>query len=82
MTAPGIVRLVARGAGAFRYPPGHRALDMDQQAVLVPRWFLDDTRMTALARDNAIAPSTAYEYHGQGAVLATAMAPVRELVAA
>ena len=31
-----------------------------KQAVLLLRWFLEDTRMSALARDNAIFLSTAY----------------------
>lgn len=48
-----------------------RALSTYQQAVLVLRWFLDDTRMSGLARDNAIASSTAYDYRDEGiAVLA------------
>lgn len=48
-----------------------RALSTHQQAVLVLRWFLDDTRMSGLARDNAIASSTAYDYRDEGiAVLA------------
>jgi len=37
-----------------------------QQAVLVLRWFLDDTRMSALARDNGIAVSMAYDYRDEG----------------
>jgi hypothetical protein len=36
-----------------------RTLSTFRQAVLVLRWFLDDTRMTALARDNGINLSTA-----------------------
>ena len=32
-----------------------RALSIHKQAVLVLRWFLDDARMSGLARDNAIA---------------------------
>jgi DDE superfamily endonuclease len=48
-----------------------RALSTHQQAVLVLRWFLDDTRMSGLAKDNAIASSTAYDYRDEGiAVLA------------
>ena len=50
---------------------GTRALGTYKQAVLVLRWFLDDTRMSGLARDNAIASSTAYAYRDEGiAVLA------------
>ena len=37
-----------------------------KQAVLVLRCFLEDTRMSALARDNAIAVSTAYDYRDDG----------------
>jgi hypothetical protein len=48
-----------------------RALATYKQAVLVLRWFLEDARMSALARDNAISGSTAYEYRDEGiAVLA------------
>jgi hypothetical protein len=50
---------------------GRRALGTYKQAVLVLRWFLDDARIRALARDNAIAVSTAYDYRDEGiAVLA------------
>jgi DDE superfamily endonuclease len=42
-----------------------RMLDTEQQAVLVLRWLFDDTRMTQLARDNAIALSTAYAYRDE-----------------
>jgi hypothetical protein len=50
---------------------GTRALGTYKQAVLVLRWFLDDTRMSGSARDNAIASSTAYAYRDEGiAVLA------------
>ncbi len=50
---------------------GTRALAPRQQAVLVLRWFVDNTRMSALARDNAISQSTAYAYRDEGiAVLA------------
>ena len=50
---------------------GTRVLGTYKQAVPVLRWFLEDARMSALARDNAIAVSTAYEYRDEGiAVLA------------
>jgi hypothetical protein len=35
-----------------------RSLSCHDQAVLVLRWFLDGTRMSRLARDNAIGKST------------------------
>src|SRR5579863_3425381 len=38
---------------------GTRALGPFRQAVLVLRWFLDAPRVSQLARDNAIALSTA-----------------------
>ncbi len=38
---------------------GRRALGCFTQAVLVPRWFLDDTRLIQLANDNAVGSSTA-----------------------
>jgi hypothetical protein len=43
--------------------------------VLVLRWFLDDTRMSDLARDNAIGLSTAYEYRDEGIAVLTARTP-------
>ena len=54
---------------------GRRALGTYRQAVLVLRWFLDDTRMSALARDNAIAVSTAYEYRDEGIAVLAARQP-------
>jgi hypothetical protein len=54
---------------------GTRALGTYKQAVLVLRWFLDDTRMSALARDNAIAVSTAYEYRDEGIAVLAARRP-------
>jgi hypothetical protein len=54
---------------------GTRALGTYRQAVLVLRWFLDDTRMSALARDNDIAVSTAYEYRDEGIAVLTARQP-------
>lgn len=43
-----------------------RALSCHDQAVLVLRWFLDGTRMSQLARDNAISASTGYDYLHEG----------------
>jgi hypothetical protein len=43
-----------------------RAISTFKQAVLVLRWFLDNTRMTALARDNGTSLSTAYDYRDEG----------------
>ena len=52
-----------------------RALGTYKQAVLVLRWFLDDTRMSQLARDNAISSSTAYEYRDEGIAVLAARRP-------
>ncbi|MEC3975711.1 HARBI1 family protein [Amycolatopsis sp. H20-H5] len=54
---------------------GRRALGTYKQAVLVLRWFLDDTRMSALARDNGIAVSTAYSYRDEGIAVLAARKP-------
>lgn len=54
---------------------GTRALGTYRQAVLVLRWFLEDTRMSALARDNGIAVSTAYEYRDEGIAVLAARRP-------
>ncbi len=45
---------------------GTRAVGCFKQAVLVLRWFLDGTRLTQLAVDNAIGLSTAYRYLHEG----------------
>lgn len=54
---------------------GTRALSTRAQAVLVLRWFLDDTRMTQLARDNAISSSTAYDYRDEAIAVLAARRP-------
>lgn len=54
---------------------GTRALGTYKQAVLVLRWFLDDTRMSALATDFAISRSTAYEYRDEGIAVLAARKP-------
>ncbi|XVS61334.1 transposase family protein [Actinosynnema sp. CA-299493] len=54
---------------------GMRALGTYKQAVLVLRWFLDDTRMSALARDNDISVSTVYEYRDEGVAVLAARGP-------
>jgi hypothetical protein len=46
-----------------------------RQAVLVLRWFLDDTRMSALARDNGISASTGYDYLHEGIAVLAARKP-------
>ena len=52
-----------------------RALSTHRQAVLVLRWFLDDTRMSGLARDNGVSSSTAYAYRDEGIAVLVALAP-------
>jgi hypothetical protein len=50
-------------------------LSTREQAALVLRWFLDDTRMSQLARDNAISRSTAYEYRDEAIAVLAARRP-------
>ncbi|MEV0810499.1 transposase family protein [Micromonospora sp. NPDC050200] len=52
-----------------------RALSCHGQAVLVLRWFLDGTRMSQLARDNAISKSTGYDYLHEGIDVLAARSP-------
>ena len=54
---------------------GARVLTTRAQAILVLRWFLDDTRMSQLARDNAISASTAYEYRDEAIAVLAARRP-------
>ena len=54
---------------------GTRALSTYRQAVLVLRWFLDDTRVVTLARDNGISTSTAYTYRDEGIAVLAARRP-------
>lgn len=57
---------------------GTRALSTRAQAVLVLRWFLDDTRVGQLATDNHISKSTAYDYQHEGIKVLAARAPKLE----
>lgn len=54
---------------------GTRCLPCRDQAILVLRWFLDGTRMSQLARDNAISRSTGYDYLNEGIDVLAAKAP-------
>ncbi|MEO3807355.1 transposase family protein [Nonomuraea sp. B1E8] len=54
---------------------GTRALGPFSQAVLVLRWFLEDTRVRDLAVDNSIGRSTAYAYLHEGIDVLAAQAP-------
>jgi len=52
-----------------------RSLSCHDQAVLVLRWFLDGTRVSPLARDNAIGKSTGYDYLHEGIDVLAARSP-------
>jgi hypothetical protein len=52
-----------------------RCLGSFKQAVLVLRWFLDNTRLVQLAGDNAIGKSTAYDYLHEGIDVLAAQRP-------
>jgi hypothetical protein len=54
---------------------GRRALTCHQQAVLALRWLLDGTRMSQLARDNAISTSTGYDRLHEAITVLAAQAP-------
>lgn len=54
---------------------GRRALSVGKHAVLVLRWFLDNTRLSQLRRDNTIGKSTAYRYLHEGIDALAARAP-------
>jgi DDE superfamily endonuclease len=54
---------------------GRRALSVGKQAVLILRWFLDNTRLSQLRRDNDISKSTAYSYLHEGIDVLAAQAP-------
>lgn len=54
---------------------GTRALAPFKQSVLILRWFLDDTRLTQLARDNHISAPTAYRYLHEGLTVLADHAP-------
>lgn len=64
------VEFLAGLLAAERLRPGTReqtrSLSCHDQAVLVLRWFLDGTRVSQLARDNAIGKSTGYDYLHEG----------------
>jgi len=54
---------------------GTRAIPARDQAILVLRWFLDDTRMRQLATDNQISVSTGYDYLNEGIDVLAARTP-------
>jgi hypothetical protein len=67
--------LLAADRRRRRTRPKRRALGCYRQAVLVLRWFLDGTRLTQLAADNAIGRSTAYRYLHEGIDVLAERAP-------
>ncbi len=67
--------LLAADRRRRRIRPKRRALGCYRQAVLVLRWFLDGTRLTQLAADNAIGRSTAYRYLHEGIDVLAGRAP-------
>ena len=74
-TATLLVELLAaerlrRGTGV-----GARAASCWDQAVLVLRWFREDTGMPTLARDAGISPATGYRYLHEGIAVLAAQAP-------
>jgi hypothetical protein len=54
---------------------GTRSLPCRDQAILVLRWLLDNTRMRQLARDNQISLSTGYDYLHEGIDVLAARSP-------
>jgi len=54
---------------------GRRALSVGKQALLILRWFLDNTRLSQLRRDNAVGKSTAYSYLHEGINVLATQAP-------
>ena len=74
-TATLLVELLAaerlrRGTGI-----GARAATARTQAVLVLRWFREDTGMPTLARDAGVSPATGYRYLHEGIDVLAAQAP-------
>ena len=74
-TATLLVELLAaerlrRGTGI-----GARAASCHTQAVLVLRWFREDTGMPTLARDAGVSPATGYRYLHEGIDVLAAQAP-------
>jgi hypothetical protein len=54
---------------------GARSLSCHDQAVLILRWFLDNTRLAQLAIDNKVSGSTAYDYLHEGIDVLAAQSP-------
>lgn len=65
-TAEALAKLLLEHRERLGTRKGTRALGPFKQSVLILRWFLDDTRLTQLARDNRISVPTAYRYLHEG----------------
>ncbi|MFD7137896.1 transposase family protein [Streptomyces sp. NPDC059894] len=74
-TAEHLARLLRDHRIAARTRRGRRALGCFRQAVLVLRWFIDNARLSQLARDNDLSASTAYRYLHEGLTVLAAGAP-------
>ena len=70
-----LARLLHQRRCAIGTRSGTRALGPFRQAVLVLRWFLDNTRLRQLAADNAISSSTTYAYLHEAIDVLAAHAP-------
>ena len=74
-TAEHLARLLRSHRTEVGTRRGRRALGCFKQAVLILRWFIDGTRLSQLARDNALSTSTAYRYLHEGLTVLAAGAP-------
>ncbi|MFJ9746566.1 HARBI1 family protein [Streptomyces chartreusis] len=74
-TAEHLARLLRSHRAEVGTRRGRRALSCFKQAVLILRWFIDGTRLSQLARDNALSTSTAYRYLHEGLTVLAAGAP-------
>ncbi|MFD6325979.1 IS5/IS1182 family transposase, partial [Streptomyces sp. NPDC058442] len=74
-TAEHLARLLLGQRERLGTRRGTRALGVFRQAVLVLRWFVDDTRLAQLARDNGISVPTAYRYLHEGLTVLADHAP-------
>ena len=70
-----LVRLLRQHRQTRGTRAGRRALSVGKQAVLALRWFLDNTRLSQLRRDNGIGKSTAYSYLHEAIDVLAAQAP-------
>src|SRR5687767_6272209 len=70
-----LCQLLAANRRRRRTRRARGALSCFRQAVLAIRWFLDGTRVTQLACDNAISDKTCYRYLHEGIDLLAAHSP-------